>query len=44
MSTDGLDFVILLGSLRRGSLNRAIAHTHWTERIFLIAIGAVRLA
>ncbi len=35
MSTDGLHFVVLLGSLRRGSLNRAIAHTHWTERIFL---------
>lgn len=44
MSTDGLQFVVLLGFLRRGSLNRAIAHTHWTERIFLIAFGAVPLA
>jgi hypothetical protein len=44
MSTHGLKFVVLLGFLRRGSLNRAIAHTHWTERIFLIAFGAVPLA
>lgn len=44
MSTDGLHFVVLLASLRRSSLHRAIAHTHWTERIFLIAYGAVRLA
>lgn len=35
MSTDGIHFVGLLGSLRRRSLNRAIAHTPWTERIFL---------